>query len=242
MSISIESFNLFYVFLSFILSVFGSYVALAFAIRIPSSDQKSLAFWLTTSALALGAGGIWSMHFVGMVALNTPMEVSYNLWMTAASLVLAVASCMLGLYIVGRSSGEVSKLVMAGCATGLGVAGMHYLGMAAMIMQATVTYNLDLVALSIVIAVVAATAALWLAFNMRGTVQRLGSAIIMGIAVCGMHYTGMLAVNMAPMEMTTSVDPSTTGLHAESLAVTIFTLSATLLFLLLTIKRFRVRD
>ena len=233
MSITLDSFNLVYVLLSFVLSVFGSYVALSFAIRIPAADQKSLMFWLTTSALALGGGGIWSMHFVGMVALNVPMEVTYNLWLTAASLVIAVISCLIGLYIVGRSSGEVSKLLLAGAMTGLGVAGMHYLGMSAMIMQATVTYNTGLVALSIVIAVVAATAALWLAFNMRGTMQRLGSSIIMGIAVCGMHYTGMFAVNMTPMDTGMSMDSVASGLNTDSLALTIFTLSVALLFLLL---------
>src|SRR5207247_10160820 len=87
-------------------------------------------------------------------------------------------------------------LPLGGILTGLGVALMHYTGMAAMIMQAKITYDTTLFAASLVIAVVAATVALWLAFNLRGNLQRFGSAIVMGIAVCGLHYTGMVAVRM----------------------------------------------
>ncbi len=239
MELSIDSFNLLYVLLSFILSVFGSYVAISFAIRIPTAESGSLFFWLFLAALALGGGGIWSMHFVGMLALNMPMQVNYDVVLTVVSLVIAVASCMLGLFMVGRSSGEVSRLLVAGTATGLGVAGMHYLGMSAMIMDAAVSYDTTLVVISIVIAVVAATAALWLAFNMRGTMQRLGSALIMGVAVCGMHYTGMFAVKMDAMDVGSAAMAMNDGVGGNTLATSIFVISFALLFLLMMIRRFK---
>lgn len=242
MNMNIESFDLIYVLLSFILSVFGSYVALSFAIRIPSSDQKSLPFWLFTSAVALGGGAIWSMHFVGMVALNMPIDVSYNLFLTVSSLLLAIVSCVVGLYVVGRSSGELSRLFIGGSATGLGVAGMHYLGMSAMVMQATVSYNGGIVLLSILIAIIAASVALWLAFNMRGLIQRLGSSVVMGVAVCGMHYTGMFAVNMVPIKGTEVIPASPAGFSADNLGISIFSMSIILMFLLLMINQFKVKS
>jgi len=241
MNISFQSFDLLFVSMSFFLSVFGSYTALSFAIRIPSADKQSLPFWLITAAVALGGGAIWSMHFVGMMALNTPIDVSYDLFLTLSSLVMAIIACLAGLYIVGRSSGEISMLILGGCLTGLGVACMHYLGMAAMIMPAEIEYNTSLVLLSITIALIAATTALWLAFNTRGILQRAGSSLIMGIAVCGMHYVGMLAVNMKLVDAVTSTQQP--GLFkGDSLAVSIFAISIILMFLLLMIQQFRLKQ
>src|SRR5690606_26726770 len=91
-----------------------------------------------------------------------------------------------------------ARLLLGGVLTGLGVAGMHYMGMAAMRMPAVTHYDMGFVALSVLIAIVAATVALWLAFNLRGWAQMLGSALVMGVAVCGMHYTGMYAANFVP--------------------------------------------
>jgi NO-binding membrane sensor protein with MHYT domain len=133
---------------------------------------------------------------------------------------------------VGRSDGGPLNLPLGGVLTGLGVALMHYTGMAAMILQAKITYDPTLFAASIVIAVVAATVALWLAFNLRGNLQRFGSAIVMGIAVCGMHYTGMFAVRL---EKTNEVVASTghINLSTSDLAFTVFGITAALLTLLL---------
>jgi len=121
---------------------------------------------------------------------------------------------------------------LGGILTGLGVALMHYTGMAAMIMQARITYDTTLFAASLVIAVVAATVALWLAFNLRGNLQRFGSAIVMGIAVCGMHYTGMYAVRM---EHTKEAVPATAAisLSPSDMAYSVFGITAVLLTLLL---------
>jgi len=133
--------------------------------------------------------------------------------------------------VVGRSDGGAFNLPLGGVATGLGVAWMHYTGMAAMIMQARITYDDTLYYASIAIAVVAATVALWLAFNLRGNWQRFGSAIVMGIAVCGMHYTGMYAVRMEHTKE--AVAATGISLSPSNMAYSVFAVTAELLTLLL---------
>lgn len=184
---------------SYIIAVFGSFTALNLAIRIPTAQAGASLFgWLAMASIAIGGGAIWSMHFIGMLAVEMKMPVSYDFGLTAASMVLAIVVCGIGLAVVGRGTSSVGKLLFGGTITGLGVAGMHYTGMAAMIMPATISYNMPIFLASIVIAIVAAIAALWLAFNLRGGLQRVGSAFVMGIAVCGMHYTGMAALQLTP--------------------------------------------
>ena len=192
------TYNLILVLGSYIISVFGSYTALNLAIRIPTASGSALIGWLLMAATAIGGGAIWSMHFIGMLAFDMNMAVSYDIGLTIGSLILAIAVCAVGLFIVGRGVSGPVKLVSGGVVTGLGVAGMHYTGMAAMKMPATISYDMPLFYTSIAIAIVAATAALWLAFNLRGNLQRFGSAFIMGIAVSGMHYTGMAAMRLTP--------------------------------------------
>ncbi len=135
------------------------------------------------------------------------------------------------MFIVGRSDGGPWNLPLGGILTGLGVALMHYTGMAAMIMPARITYDTTLFTASLVIAVVAATVALWLAFNLRGNLQRFGSAIVMGIAVCGMHYTGMYAVQMEHTKE--AVQATGIALSPTNMAYSVFAVTAVLLTLLL---------
>ena len=111
---------------------------------------------------------------------------------------------------------------------GLGVAGMHYTGMAAMLMPAQIVYDPIIVGASILIAIVASIAALWLAFNMRGWMQLLGAALVMGVAVCGMHYTAMAAAGFVPLAQ--GANEVAQGLHGESLGITIFIVASVLLF------------
>jgi NO-binding membrane sensor protein with MHYT domain len=154
-------------------------------------------------------------------------------------LILSVAAPAIGLFIVGRSDGGPFNLPLGGVLTGLGVALMHYTGMAAMIMQAKITYDTTLFAASLVIAVVAATVALWLAFNLRGNLQRFGSAIVMGIAVCGMHYTGMYAVRM---EHTKEAVPATgIALSPANMSYSVFAVTAVLLTLLLVYSTWKAQ-
>jgi NO-binding membrane sensor protein with MHYT domain len=222
----------FLVALSFVISVFGSYTALQLAIAIPQARSWTAVIGsVTGAAVALGGGAIWSMHFIGMNAADMGVPVAYDPLLTFASLICAVAAPAIGLFIVGRSDGSWINLPLGGVLTGLGVALMHYAGMAAMIMPVKITYDTTLFAASLVIAVVAATVALWLAFNLRGNLQRFGSAIVMGIAVCGMHYTGMYAVRMEH----TKEALSTTGisLSPSNMAYSVFGVTAVLLTLLL---------
>ncbi len=232
-------YNYFLVVLSYSIAVFGSFTALQLAIRIPTAKGSALWGWLFGAALALGGGAIWAMHFIGMLAYKIPMEVDYDPVMTIGSLVLAVVVAAVGLFIVGRGQSSIIKLLFAGVAGGLGVCGMHYTGMAAMLMPADTSYDQNIVALSVVIAIVAATAALWLAFNLRGNLQRFGSAFVMGIAVCGMHYTAMTGVTMTPND---GPIMSTSDIGSETMAITIFAAAVTLLVTLLVIAIFQTKS
>ena len=225
--------------LSYVISVLGSYTALRLAVAIPQAQDRASAIgWTLGAATALGGGAIWSMHFIGMNAADMGVPVAYDATLTFTSLLLAIVAPGVGLYMVGRGQGSVVKLVLAGIFTGLGVAVMHYTGMAAMIMQATINYDPNLFNLSLVIAVAAATVAFWLAFNLRGNLQRFGSALVMGVAVCGMHYTGMYAVRL---EHTAQANGSGVYLPPSAMAYTIFAITAVLMLLLLVFNAWRVQ-
>src|SRR6185295_3940906 len=137
--------------LSYVVSVFGAYTSLRLVLRMRNARGRAFGGWLLGAALAMGGGAIWAMHFIGMIAVKMDMPVRYDVATTAASMVLAVIVTGIGLWIVGRGAARPARLVAAGTFTGLGVAGMHYLGMAAMRMPADLTYDTKLVALSVVI-------------------------------------------------------------------------------------------
>jgi NO-binding membrane sensor protein with MHYT domain len=224
--------------LSYLISVMGSYTALQLAIAIPQARGRLAALgWVAGAAVALGGGAIWSMHFIAMNAADMGMPVSYDATLTLSSLAMAIVASGIGLYVVGRGEGSATKLLVSGVVTGLGVALMHYTGMAAMIMKARISYDNTLFYASLVIAVVAATVALWLAFNLRGNLQRFGSALVMGVAVCGMHYTAMVAVKMTP----TAEAASATGisLPPATLGQSVFVVSAVVLVLLLVFNAWK---
>jgi len=220
----------FLVALSYVISVFGSYTALQLAIAIPQGRTWGAVIGsVIGAAVAVGGGAIWSMHFIGMNAADLGIPVAYDPVLTITSLTLSILAPALGLFIVGRSDGGPINLPLGGLLTGLGVALMHYTGMAAMIMPATISYDITLFWASIVIAVVAATVALWLAFNLRGNLQRFGSAFVMGVAVCGMHYTGMYALKLTPTKDVVVAG----GMSSTNLAYSVFGVTAVLLTLLL---------
>jgi len=222
----------FLVALSYVISVFGSYTALQLAIAIPQARTWTAVVGSVAGAsVALGGGAVWSMHFIGMNAADMGVPVAYDPTLTVVSLILAIVAPAIGLFIVGRSDGGWINLPLGGVLTGLGVALMHYTGMAAMIMPAKISYDTNLFYASIAIAVVAATVALWLAFNLRGNLQRFGSAFVMGIAVCGMHYTGMYAVRMEHTKE--AVAATGISLSPSNMAYSVFAVTAVLLTLLL---------
>jgi len=222
----------FLVALSYAISVFGSYTALQLAVAIPQARTWTAVIGsVTGAAVALGGGAIWSMHFIAMNAADMGMPVAYDELLTFTSLLVGVVASAIGLFVVGRSDGGPFNLPLGGVVTGLGIAWMHYMGMEAMIVQAKISYDDTLYYASIAIAVVAATVALWLAFNLRGTWQRFGSAIVMGIAVCGMHYTGMFAVQMERTKG--AVATTELFLSPSDLAYSVFGITAILLTVLL---------
>jgi len=183
--------------LGYVMSSVGSFIGLRCTSRARAYSGAARARWLALAAVSIGVSGIWAMHFIAMLGYTIPGDViRYNVPVTVLSMLIAVMVVGAGLFIVGFGSDSYRRLLGGGLLAGLGVASMHYMGMAAMQMQARMTWNLPLVALSAVIAVVAATAALWAALRLSGIASTLGAALIMGVAVSGMHYTGMTAMGL----------------------------------------------
>jgi NO-binding membrane sensor protein with MHYT domain len=198
------SYQLVYVAISFMISVLGAFVALTAATRIRQPDGRVHAGNTVAAGLALGGIGVWSMHFIGMLALKLAVATSYSMIETAVSLVAAVVATALALAFVARAPERFGRIAGAGTLLGIGVVVMHYLGMWGMKIGGFVVWDFGIVALSVLIAVVAATAAMWLAFNTRGAGLRAAAALVMGIAVCAMHYTGMHAAEF----ICTATDPT----------------------------------
>ncbi|MBI2256959.1 MAG: PAS domain S-box protein [Proteobacteria bacterium] len=185
------------VLLSIVVAVVSSLVSLDVAERLRAAKGRAWILWLAAAACTLG-GGIWSMHFIAMLAFTPQFEIRYDVSLTLVSLVIAIASTAIGYAMVARKKSLTwPNLTLAGLFAGVGVAAMHYTGMAAMIIPAEMTYDWTLVVLSIVIAVVAATAAFWLGLRLDRTWHKLAASVVMGGAISGMHYTGMAAVSFS---------------------------------------------
>ena len=183
--------------LGYVMSCLGAFLGLRCTTRALAYQGAARARWLVLAAVSIGVTGIWVMHFIAMLGYTIPGQViRYNILITVLSMLLAVAVVGIGLFIVGFGGDGYRSLILGGVIAGLGVASMHYMGMAAMRMDATMTYQLPVLALSVLIAIVAATAALWAALTLRGIWSTLGAAMIMGVAVSGMHYTGMAAMSV----------------------------------------------
>lgn len=181
---------------AFLMAVVGSALGLRCTTRALSSDRNRRPGWLALGALAMGTG-IFTMHFIAMMGFTVPsMSLSYDLGITYASLAVAVGVVGIGVFLVGYAPRSNLTLAAGGVVTGLGVAAMHYLGMAGMDMAGVMRYDPVTVGISVAIAVVAATVALWFAVNVNGFAASLGASVIMGVAVTGMHYAGMAAVSV----------------------------------------------
>jgi NO-binding membrane sensor protein with MHYT domain len=183
--------------LAYTLSVLGSLLGLVATARAQTRIGSSRARWLILAAWAIGGTGIWVMHFMAMIGFTVNGSlVRYDIATTVASWLLAVVVVGIGLFVVGYGRPSAAKVLLGGPLTGLGVAGMHYTGMDAMRVDGQTTYDARLVVASVLIAVVAATVALWFTLVVHRPVAILLSAMIMGVAVCGMHYTGMYAMRV----------------------------------------------
>jgi signal transduction histidine kinase/CheY-like chemotaxis protein len=177
------------VVLSFAIAALASYCSLDMAERLRATEGQTRHFWLAMAGATLG-GGIWSMHFIAMTAFHSPLEQGYDAGLTALSGLIAVVAVTAGLAALGRKPGIV-RLVGAGAFVGLGVVVMHYMGMAALKVQGETVYRPEIFSISVLIALTAATVALWLAVNLQHLWQRACAALVMAVAICGMHYTAM---------------------------------------------------
>ncbi|OAB37114.1 PAS domain S-box protein [Paenibacillus macquariensis subsp. defensor] len=196
------TYNMSIVALSYIIAVVSSYVALDLTGRVSASrSRNSRMIWLIGGAVFMGFG-IWSMHFVGMLAYKFSTPVSYDFVWVVISIITAILSSLIALYVVGRDKLGFKRLLVGGTLMAIGIASMHYIGMTAM--RVRIYYEPRLFILSIAIAFFASVVALWLSFFFRkehswkGVLYKLGSGIVMGAAIAGMHYTGMAAARFRP--------------------------------------------
>jgi serine phosphatase RsbU (regulator of sigma subunit)/NO-binding membrane sensor protein with MHYT domain len=192
------------VVLSVIIASLAAYAALGGAGRISAAKTPVAEWsWLATGAVAMGIG-IWAMHFIGMLAFTLPVAVGYDLLITLTSMVPAILASGLVLHVIGREHIGLSRLVLGGVLMGAGIGLMHYTGMAAMRMDAVMAYDPVIFIVSILVAVALSIVALYAKFLVIDNTQSLvhwaqwGTAVVMGLAVSGMHYTGMAAAYFFP--------------------------------------------
>lgn len=230
----VGSFDSLLVLFSFLVAVLASYTALDLVGRITSAERVAARWWLCGGALAMGLG-VWSMHFVGMLAFHLPIRLGFDFGLTVLSLLIAIASSLLALWIASRDNLPARHLVLGALMLGCGIAAMHYTGMAALQMQPGIVYIPALVVASIAIAIAAAGAALWIAFRLRAYSSRVrsyrvGAALVMGLAVVSMHYTGMAA---ARFPLGSICGAARNGLHNDTLALPIIVVTIAVLAVVL---------
>ncbi|MBU1665032.1 MAG: hypothetical protein KKG92_06490, partial [Gammaproteobacteria bacterium] len=222
------------VLLSILIASFAAYAALDVATRIASSPTRTQAAWWTgIGALAMG-GGTWAMHFIGMLAFDLPCRVSYDPDITLISILPGILASAVALRVISRRSPSRRALLVGSVLLGMGIGTMHYTGMAAYRLDGLVRYDPALFAFSLVVAVLLAFLALWIRFGLYGHVPprwlALLSALVMGGAVSGMHYTAMAA---AYFISDGRPDIADSGLSANFLAIWIGILTALLIGLVL---------
>jgi len=229
----IGAYNYWLVLVSLVVASLASFTALDLTSRISASKGMSGRVWLLGGAFSMGTG-IWSMHFIGMLAFSLPIPMGYDVPVTLLSMLIAVVVSGFALLMVTGSTLSRRNLVIGGVLMGLGISSMHYTGMAAMDVSPPIRYDLRIVAASIAIAIAASLTALWIAFTLRSNAGRLiyaklGSAVIMGLAIVGMHYTGMAAAGFAPNAVcTTGTTVDNFWMAATITAVTLLILCETL--------------
>ncbi|MEO7192466.1 MAG: response regulator [Vicinamibacterales bacterium] len=191
--------------LSLLIATGATFVALDMAGRTTAARGHAQRVWLAGGAAAMGTG-IWSMHYIGMLAFRLPVPVVYDVPLVFASFVAAVFASAIALFVVSRNSLRPGRAILASIVMGGGISTMHYVGMEAMRLPAMCVWNWSIVALSVAIAIVVSLVALALTFRFRNETRalapwKLASAVVMGLAVVGMHYTGMAAATFTPSHM-----------------------------------------
>jgi NO-binding membrane sensor protein with MHYT domain len=214
--------------LSILVACFASYTALDLSGNVGTARGFARRGWLVAAAITMG-GGIWAMHFVAMLAFMMPIPMSYDIGLTTLSLVVAMFVTGVGFYVISRQRGSPLRLVLSGIFMGLGIAAMHYTGMAAMEGHVELGYDQLFVALSLVVAIGASTVALWLAFRTTDLGQKLAAAVVMGLAISGMHYTAMRAAIFtahAPARLNTGLDQTSLALAVAGITLVILVVAS----------------
>src|SRR6195256_2153325 len=232
----IGSYNYAFVALSVLIAMFWLYAALDLAGRVTAAGGWTRTVWLLGGASAMGSG-IWSMHYIGMLAFILPIPVAYHWPTVLLSLFAAILAAVIALYDVSRQEMGASRALAGSVLMGAGIASMHYIGMAAMRLPAICQFDSFLVVLSVVFAVLISLAALWITFHFRHEKagigwKKLAGAVVMGAAIPVMHYTGMAAASFTssgmPADLSHAVSVSTLG-TAGIAAVTFIVLGLALL-------------
>jgi diguanylate cyclase (GGDEF)-like protein len=237
------TYNFWLVAASLVVATLASYTALDISGRIASLSRSRMRhIWLAGGAASMGIG-IWSMHFIGVLAFELPIRLGYDFKITAGSLGIAVLVSFFALRVITSKRLTARRLVASSVLMGAGIAAMHYTGDAAMRMQPAIVYDPRLFAASIAIAVIASGAALWIAYTLSDAnqtnvlVKRMGSALVMGIAITGMHYTGNAAAEFLPG----SICGAANDVDAHWLATTIVLFTLAILIITLVLSRFDAR-
>ena len=220
--------------LSILVAIQGGYVSLQLACRLPRLQGARHKAMLATAAIALG-GGIWAMHFIGMLALQLPVTVNYDVLLTLVSFLLSILVTGIGLYIASYGRLTPVRLLSAGLFMGLGISIMHYVGMAAVRANCVIDYSPPLVALSIAVGIAAATLALWLAFTPRIGWRTFAGAVILGLAISGMHYTAMAAATFLPVDVLISLSAPALSQPLLAIVVAVVTFLISGFFLLVVL-------
>lgn len=232
----VGSYNDILVFFSFVVAVLASYTALDMAGRVATSTGRAARWWLLGGAFSMGLG-IWSMHFIGMLAFSLPIRLGYDPLITAGSLMISIGAAALALWLVCQRELPWNRLVQGALLIGAGISAMHYSGMAALRIQPGIDYDIGWLVASVVVAVIASGAALWLAFRLRANLQhvrawRCAAALVMGLAIVGMHYTGMAAAGF-PED---SFCGAANGVDANWLALLVIVLTLAVLAITLIVS------
>lgn len=218
-----------FVMLSVVIACLGSWTALDLFRRVHVHTGMGRAAWLAAAAVAMGLS-IWSMHFVAMLGWNSGSEVRYDIGLTLLSLLLAMAVTAFAFFTAAEHSRP--HLIIGGLVMGAGICIMHYVGMAAVVTQASLRNDKIFVVLAFLVAVLASTSALIVAIRERTLAQRISAAVVLGFAIVGMHYTAMSGVRVAPTTDTTGII-QTSGIDTIALAIVVA--GGTLFILLLAL-------
>lgn len=225
---------------SFIVAILASWTALNMAGRVSTSSGKSALVWLIGGGTAMGIG-IWAMHFIGMLAMEMAMTISYDPLLTGISMLIAIGSSLFALWLVSTNKLRMRRLIPGAFVMASGIVAMHYTGMAALQVSPGIVWHTGWIAVSVIIALVASFAALWLTFRLRHeaaqvSLMRFGAALLMGIAIAGMHYTGMMAAQF-PHQMAMHHH----GVNVSWLAIVVSVVALSILCLTLMLSMFDAR-